>query len=150
MLVRHFSTNVSGNSYLGNVLPVPRRSEIKQVFDQATGPWPEFSNCEETFSDKADSLHLDFTETDDGIVLEVELSGLGPDEVDVSFQGTSLIIEASRCEEQNKSYYLGDYSQRTCRWTIPVGIEIEKEKVKTLFRYGTVIISIMKPDQISV
>ena len=145
MLVRHYSTNVSGSSYPGNDLPVPLRSEINKVVDQDAGTWPEFTSREDTFSDQGESLYLNFTETVDAIIIEAELSGFGTDEVDVTFQNNTLIIEACCCEEQHKSYYLGDYSQPACRWTIPIGIEIDKDQVKTLFREGTMIISVIKP-----
>lgn len=144
MLVRHYSTNVSGSTYPGKEMADHPRSEINKVFDQDTDTWPKFTSCEDTFSVNSESLYLNFTETDDAIVIEAELSGFGSDEVDVSTQCKSLIIDACRCEEQNKSYYLGDYSQPACRWTIPIGIDMEKDRVKTLFRDGTVIISVMK------
>ena len=147
MLVRHFSTNDSGNSYLGNVLEVPRRSEITKVFDQAINPWPEFTSCENTFSEKANILCLDFTETADGLVIEVVLSGIGPEGVNVSFKNESLILEACHSEDQQKSYYLGDYSQPAFRWTIPAGIELERYKVETLFVDDSVIITVMKPER---
>ena len=148
MPLRHYSINVSGSSYPDNNLPVYLRSENNSVLNQAVGTWPKFA-CEGTGTDAGETYYLDITETGDAIILEAELSGFEPDEVDVSIRSKSLIIEASRREEQYKSFYLGDYSQPACRWTIPIGIELEKEKVETLFRDGTLIVSVLKPANVT-
>ena len=148
MPVRRYSSNVSGNVYPDNNQPVYLRSENNEGFNQAIGTWPKFA-CEDMLSGAGEIYYLDFTETGDAIILEAELSGFGPDEVDVYCRSKSLIIEARQREQQYKSYYLGDYSQPVCRWTIPIGIEIEKEMVETLFRDGTVIVSVIKLDSVT-
>ncbi len=147
MLVRNYSTNVSGHSHRGDDLVVHLRSEINKVFDQITGSWPEFTSSDGMLVEKEEPLQLNFTETDDAIMIEAELSGFRPVEVDVSFQNQSMIIEACSDDVQNKnkSYYLGEYSQPDCRWTIPLGCAIEKDSIKKQFKDDTLFVSVLKP-----
>ena len=94
MLVRNYSTNVSGHSHRGDDLVVQLRSEINKVFDRITGSWPEFTSSDDRLLENEESLQLNFTETDDALMIEAELSGFRLVDVDVSFENQSMIIEA--------------------------------------------------------
>ena len=145
MLVRNYSTNVSGHSHRGDDLVVHLRSEINKVFDQITSSWPEFTSSDDMLFEKEKPLQLNFTETDDAIMIEAELFGFKPVDVEVSFHDQSMIIEACSEDVQSKSYYLGEYSQPNCRWTIPLGCAIEKESIKKQFKDDTLFVSVLKP-----
>ena len=145
MLVKNYSTNVSGHSHRGDDLVVHLRSEMNKVFDRITGSWPEFTSSDDKLLENEEPLQLNFTETDDAIMIEAELSGFRSVDVDVSIQNQSMIIEACSGEMKSKSYYLGDYSQPDCRWTIPLGCEIEKDTIKKQFKDHTLFVSVLKP-----
>lgn len=144
MHVKNYSTNVSENSFRGDDLLVHLRSEINKVFDRNAGMWPESPSGTRLSFGKGQSLHLNFTETDDAISIEADMTGFKQGDVNVSMQHQSVIIETCRNDVQRKSYYLGEYSQPSCRWIIPLRCEIGKDSIKTQFSNETLIISVQK------
>ena len=82
---------------------------------------------------------VDLYETDDSLVLEMAVPGMGPDEIDISLEGNKLTIrgESKPVEDQGvRRYYLQEIPHGTFVRSFTLPVEINADEVKAEFKNG--------------
>lgn len=90
----------------------------------------------------------DVSETDKTVEVDVDLPGVQLKDVDVSVADKMLMIEgkmSSRDERKEKNYHIVERSQGMFSRQIPLGFDVEPEKVKANFSNGVLHVVIDKP-----
>lgn len=93
---------------------------------------------------------INVSETDKEIDIEVELPGVDKNDVDISAVDQLLIIKGSKKteeEKKEKNYHLIERSQGTFERTIPLGFEVDEDKVDANFHNGVLSVKITKPPE---
>lgn len=93
---------------------------------------------------------IDISETDTEIDIEVELPGVDKKDVDVTVVDQLLTIKGtkkSEDESKEKNYHLVERSQGTFERTIPLGFEVQSNKVNAQFNNGVLTVKVSKPPE---
>ena len=126
-------------------------------------PWREFENINRTFSRLSPVSRVDFPAvnvwvTGDNALLTTEISGISPEDIDISLMGRTLTLRGSR---QTNGLKEGETYHRRERWygnfskTIELPFNIESGKVEARSVNGVLYITLPraeaeKPKKISV
>jgi HSP20 family protein len=90
---------------------------------------------------------VDLYETDEALVLEMAVPGLGADEIDISLEGNKLTIrgEHKPVEDQGvRRYYLQEIPHGTFVRSFTLPVEINADEVKAEFRNGLLRLTMPK------
>ena len=126
------------------------QSEIDRVFEQfRQNP---FSTALDTGS-AGNGRQLvmprtDISETDQSLDVEVELPGVKLEDVDVSVVDEMLVIRGTKkteSERKDKNYHVIERSSGEFSRRIPLGFDVEADKVKASFRDGVLSVQVTKP-----
>ncbi len=94
---------------------------------------------------------IDVSETDKEIDIEVELPGVDKNDVDITVVDQLLTIKGSKkteAEKKEKNYHLIERSQGSFERTIPLGFEVDSDKVDANFHNGVLSLKITKPPEV--
>jgi len=89
----------------------------------------------------------DLYEKEDNLVVECQLPGVKPEEVDIEVQKDAVILKGERKEEKEikkENYYRKESSYGSFYRTIPLPGEVKAEKAEAEFQDGIVKITIPK------
>jgi HSP20 family protein len=89
---------------------------------------------------------VDIKDRDNEIRIEMELPGVSEKDVDVSLSGDSLLIRGEKkheAEEKEKGYYHAERSYGSFERSIPLPVDVERDKVQATFKDG--VLSIVLP-----
>jgi HSP20 family protein len=117
--------------------------DINQVFDQF---WSRFERPFGALS-AAPVPAADVTETDDAVVVSLELPGLGEKDVEVNVGDDTLSIRGEKKaekEESRKGYYLSERSYGAFYRSIPLPAGVDAEKAEARFRRGVLTVTLPK------
>ncbi len=81
----------------------------------------------------------DLYETDEALVLEMWVPGLGADEIDISLEGNKLTIRGEVkpvADDKVRRYYLQEMPHGSFVRSFTLPVEIDAEKVKAEFKNG--------------
>ena len=93
---------------------------------------------------------LDIAERDDAIVVQAEVPGLKPDEIDISVQGNVLTISGEKRQEQKDeqdNYYHVERRHGYFRRNITLPADVDSEKVEATCHDGVLHVSLPKSEQ---
>jgi HSP20 family protein len=95
---------------------------------------------------------IDVRETDDALVIEAEMPGIKPEEVEVTLDGRTLSIRARHVEERERDGENGRYLVRERQLAsyarvIMLPIEVDPNQVESSFENGELILTIPKAAQ---
>jgi len=93
---------------------------------------------------------VDVSETDSEIAVEAELPGVERDDVDVQVLDNVLVIEGNKkteSEKKDKNYHVVERSSGQFVRRIPLGFEVDADKVEATFRNGVLNVTISKPPE---
>lgn len=138
------------------------RSEVNRLFDRfggrSTSPvedvrspadlfdafgWP-FGGLEPAFG------RSDLSETDEGYELEVDLPGLGRDDVAVDYANGTLTISGERSDEREdkrKGYYLSERSYGSFRRSFRVPEDVQPDQIDAQFRDGVLTVRLPRSEE---
>ena len=88
------------------------------------------------------------------VVVEIsaELPGLTEDDVDVTVVDKTLIIKGERTdehEEKEKDYHLIECSRGSYMRTIPLGFNVDEDKIDATIKNGILNILVTKPEDVA-
>ena len=93
---------------------------------------------------------IDISETDGEIQVEAELPGVELADVEVSVVNEMLVIEGKKStesEKKEKNYHLVERSQGQFMRRIPLGFDVDADKVDAKFNNGVLSVTIQKPEE---
>lgn len=93
---------------------------------------------------------IDISETDGEIQVEAELPGVELADVEVSVVNEILVIEgrkSTESEKKEKNYHLVERSQGQFMRRIPLGFDVDADKVEAKFNNGVLNVTIQKPEE---
>jgi HSP20 family protein len=119
------------------------RGEVDRLFEDFWGCWPEPTEREWVPA-------LDVSETEDKVLVKVELPGIDPKDIDVSVQADLLTIKGERKqekEEKGESYHRVERTYGTFTRTLRLPAETEPEKVTAGYKDGVLTLGIPKKEE---
>ena len=93
---------------------------------------------------------VDVSETEAEYEVTAELPGLEEKEVEVLLDQNVLTLKGEKKaerEEKDKNYYLAERSFGAFRRTIPLPVEIDRDKVEASFKNGVLTVRLPKAEQ---
>jgi len=93
---------------------------------------------------------VDVRETDDKVILEAELPGMDPKEVDIKLEGDLLTISGERKvekEEKTKSYHRVERSYGNFQREIELPHGVDQDRIDATFKNGVLTIEIAKKEE---
>jgi HSP20 family protein len=91
--------------------------------------WPDFWD-DQDFAVNASANNLDLYETEDEVVVKTNVAGVGPEDIDLTFEDGILWIKAAKVEEQkdeDKTHYAKSSWSYSYKVAIPGKIDPNKE-----------------------
>lgn len=92
-----------------------------------------------------DLLTIEFTENKSSYQIAVDVAGFNPENAHVSVAGRALIVELVSKHDPGDSYYLGELESECYRRIIPIGYEVNADKLVQQYENGVLQISVPKP-----
>jgi HSP20 family protein len=92
---------------------------------------------------------VDMTETKNAIVVSVEIPGMNPKDIDISFRDGTLIIKGEKKqekEEKGENYHVIERSYGSFTRSIPLSNEVRKDKITASYKNGVLKIILPKSD----
>lgn len=96
-------------------------------------------------------LRIDVAETDKEYEVKAELPGVDEKDVDVSLANNVLTIRGekkSEREEKEKDYYLSERSFGSFRRDIPLGTDVDEDKIEARFEKGVLTVRLPKSPEV--
>lgn len=91
-------------------------------------------------------LHVDISETENSIKIDIDITGFKTQNVSVSTWQDSLLVEMKREHQFGDSYYMGELEPETFRRVVPLGFPVSAENYQMQFSLGRLNINVAKPD----
>lgn len=103
----------------------------------------------EPFETHLSSFHpfVDVAETDKEIKITAEMPGMDEKDIEVLLNEDTLTIKGEKKtekEDKGKTYYCMERSYGSFSRTIPIHVEVEKDKIDAEFRKGVLTITLLK------
>ncbi len=127
--------------------PIARfRSEMDRMFEHLLGGWlPTTLSGEGPWGPA-----LDVRETENEVVVEVEIPGLAPEDLDVSVTDGTLTIKGEKKlerEERSGDYRLAERSSGSFSRTVALPAPVEVKKAEAVHRQGVLTITLPKTEK---
>ena len=87
------------------------------------------------------------SESDDEIVVKVELPGMDEKDIEVFLEDDMLVIRGERKEEKEdkkRNYYVSEISYGSFSRSIPLPAEVDSDKIKSKFKRGILTLTLPK------
>ncbi|MGC8603073.1 MAG: Hsp20/alpha crystallin family protein [Desulfomonilaceae bacterium] len=120
------------------------KKEIDDLFSKFFGSEGWFPT---TYFNRGFSPALDISETDEDIVVKVELPGVDPKEIEVSVSGTTLTVKGEKKEEHEEnteSMHRIERSYGSFFRSITLPSEVNEEKTEATFKDGVLNLKLPK------
>jgi HSP20 family protein len=154
---------MSNNSLMHSLLgrwpardePVSRfQNDIDRVFEQFRD-WVNLGSSPlalETSGNRPLVPRTDVSETDTAIEVDIDLPGVQLKDVDVSVVDKVLMVTGSKSESKErdeKNYHIVERSQGSFSRQIPLGFDVDTDKVQANFKNGVLHITLEKPAEVA-
>lgn len=93
---------------------------------------------------------LDVRDEGDQIRIEAELPGMSEKDVEISMTGDAIVIKGEKrqeAEEKEKNYYRMERSYGSFERTVPLPVDVDRDKVEARFRNGVLDITLPKTQE---
>jgi len=124
------------------------QQEMNRLFeDFFEQPYALSRLSEESGLQSSFSPSVDISETDEEIRVAVELPGMDPENIEVSYTGNALTISGEKQterEQQEEHFYRKERSYGSFRRSIPLPGTIREEDVEASFKNGVLQIQLPK------
>lgn len=130
------------------------QNEVDRVFEQFRD-WTSFGNAPLSLdANGSRSLvpRTDVSESDTAIEVDVDLPGVQLKDVDVTVQNKVLIVKGSKStseERDEKNYHIIERSRGSFSRQIPLGFDVDADKVTAQFNNGVLHVTIEKPQEVA-
>jgi HSP20 family protein len=124
-----------------------KRSELDRLWDIFLFGKPKKMRSE---GEGQRFLPVDLTETEDEVVLNAEIPGADPDEVEISLAGRMLTIRGERKEEQEGkeiNYYFRESEYGPFSRSVELPTEVELDKASASYQNGILTIVLPKTEK---
>lgn len=123
------------------------QQEMNNLFDSFFSGFDlqPFQTVPGTFSPK-----VDVSENDKEITVTAELPGMKEKDIEVSVNRESLTIKGEKKDEREdkgRDYYLLERSYGNFSRTIPLSMEVDRDKVEAAFRKGILTVTLPKTER---
>ena len=120
--------------------------EMNDLFDNFFSSWDEAPA--RRFG--AFSPSIDIDENDEAYTLTAEVPGLEKDDIDLELHGDFLTLKGEKREEKDEKKGACVYRERSVgrfERTIPVGSNIDREKIDAAFKNGVLTVTLPKTSE---
>lgn len=93
---------------------------------------------------------IDVAETESELVINVEIPGMDPEDIDVSLSEGTLFIKGEKkpkAEEKEADYHLIERSYGTFIRSIPLPAEVQSDKISASYKNGILKITLPKSEE---
>ncbi len=93
---------------------------------------------------------IDVAETENELVVNVEIPGVDPEEIDVSLSGVALLIRGEKkpeTEEKGEDYHLLERNYGTFIRSIDLPVEVQSDKISASYKNGVLTIVLPKSER---
>jgi len=129
--------------------PAGEMLSLRDAMDRLLGesfvrPWSGLSTM---FG--GEGLVLDMYETDDNVMVEANVPGVKPEEIDIQVTGNTLTIKGERKEEKKEEKASYVFQERRygsfCR-TVTLPTDVDVEKATAVFEHGVLKLTLPKSE----
>ncbi len=93
---------------------------------------------------------IDVAETENELIVNVEIPGVDPEEIDVSLSGDTLLIRGEKkpeTEEKGEDYHLLERNYGTFIRSIDLPVEVQNDKINASYKNGVLTIVLPKSER---
>ena len=93
---------------------------------------------------------VDVAETESALIVNVEIPGVDPKDIDVSLSGDTLLIEGEKkpeTEEKEEDYHLVERNYGNFTRSIHLPVEIQNDKISASYKNGVLTVGLPKPER---
>lgn len=125
------------------------RSEMDRLFERFfQEPWAALT---ETFGPgRAWTPSVDVLDSEKEVTVRAEVPGLGPEDVEVTLSGTTLLLRGEKKEEREErgqAYYRAERRYGAFQRAIPLPAGVDPDKVSAEYDKGVLTVRIAKSEQ---
>ncbi len=123
----------------------PFEALMREMFNQM---WAPTLRTREEAQPRAARLPVDVWVTDEAVILQASLPGAKPDDVDITFEGDTLIINAvlPEPEIEGKAVLQERYHGPVHR-ALTLDIPVDQEKAEAVFKEGVLTLTMPRADK---
>lgn len=121
--------------------------EMNRLFDDV---WQDFGVPAAGMDAGIGAPRVDVSEDDKNVFVTAELPGLKEDDVDVTFDDGMLTIageKKSKTEDKGRQYIISERTYGRFERTLPIGREVDEDKIDASFSDGILTITLPKTEQ---
>lgn len=125
------------------------RGEMDRLFDQFFDLWPS----ELGLGEGEWTPSMDVSETGKEVIVNAEVPGMGPKDIDISLSGTVLTLKGERKreeEEKGESFHRVERSYGSFTRAIQLPAEVDSNKIDATYKDGVLKIRMPKTKEESV
>jgi len=92
---------------------------------------------------------IDVAETESELVINVEIPGVDPKDIDVSLSGDTLFIKGEKkpeTEEKEEDYHLVERNYGSFTRSIRLLVEVQSDKISASYKNGVLTVVLPKPE----
>ena len=126
--------------------------EIDRVFADFRENFSDFGERFEFDKDGMLTPKINVSESEDSVHISAELPGVKEDDIDVTVSDDILVIKGVKSEEheeKKEDYHLVERSHGSYLRSIPLGFDVDGDKVQATISDGVLNITIAKPAEIA-
>jgi HSP20 family protein len=121
------------------------QNQLNRLFEDALHTWPSDTNGTSAWSPAADIF-----ETDNDLVLQTDLPGVDPKQIDLRVENNVLTIRGERRFEpkvERENFHRVERSYGTFSRSFALATAVESEKVQASYKNGVLSIMLPKTEQ---
>ena len=121
------------------------QNQMNRLFEDALHTWPTESDSTSVWSPTADIY-----ETDNDLILQADLPGIDPKQIDVRVENNMLTIRGERCFEpkvKQENFHRVERSYGTFSRSFTLNTAVDSEKVQANYKNGVLSITLPKAEQ---
>jgi HSP20 family protein len=128
------------------------RRDIDRAFDQFKTSFPASLGLGDADGGGLLAPKIDVSETEKQVEIVAEIPGVDKDQIDVSITNEVLTIKGEKkteCEEKENDYHLIERSSGSFYRSVPLGFDVDPDKVETDFKDGVLTLVLPKPPELA-
>ncbi|MFH0845754.1 MAG: Hsp20/alpha crystallin family protein [Pseudomonadota bacterium] len=134
------------------IIPWERTKSLSRLRKEMDDLWGHFFGDVgfHPFAETIWAPALDVKETKENLVINAELPGLGPKDIEVSISGDLLTLKGEKKqerEEKEESYHLVERRYGAFSRSIRLAAEVDPQKIKAIHKDGVLTITLPKSEK---